>query len=229
MNQRAWLACGVLVAAVFVGRAAAHDHPPGEAGDADYYAVIDDFHANPSTTDATGEIFLWLNHERTELTYKIVLDDMLELKENPADRTEPDDVIGVHLHLHVPDTVGPHVLNIFGLATFGMPAEEDADLVVDYEHRTLTGVYDISDASIDPSTGQPYPQFFPLTTKIIDDWLDELDDGELMVAVHTNESGFPTMAIHGHISRVVPEPALVWWIVAVLGTVWIKRRPQRTV
>jgi hypothetical protein len=192
------------------GRVEGHDH--GEphhqgcdtgAGEACFYAFIDDYHTIPATTDATGEVFLALNHDRTEIRYTIVLDDLLGLKPNPAERTEPDDIIGMHLHLHVPGAIGPHVLNIFGL-----PAEEDADLVVDYANHTLSGVYDISDATIDPATGQPALQFYPLTTKIIDDWIDDLMAGYLMIAVHTNESGFGTMAIHGHISpeeHSVPE------------------------
>jgi hypothetical protein len=216
--SRRRLISSLLLWTLLLGRASAHDpdeHTPSlacdeHAGESCYYAVIDDFHADPSTTDATGEVFLTLNSERTELRYSIVLDHLLGLKLDPADRTEPDDVIGMHLHLYVPGTVGPHVLNIFGLATYGVPAEEDADLVVDYEDRVLTGIYDISDATIDPTTGQPFPQNIPLTSKVITDWLGYLDSGLLMLAVHTNESGFPTMAIHGHISpmsRSVPEPA----------------------
>ena len=141
-----------------------------------------------------------LNAARTELRYQVEIDG-LNLKPIAADRTAPDDVIGVHLHLNVPDTVGPHVLNIFGLATYNMPAEEDADLVVDYANRTLTGIYDDGDATIDPNTGQPYLPFYPLTSKPLSDWIDDLENGDLMVAVHTNASGFPTMAIHGHISQ----------------------------
>jgi hypothetical protein len=203
-----------------------HDPPAGFH----YYALIDDFHSNPSTTDATGEIFLSLNSARTQLHYTIVLDGLLGLKPNAVDRTEPDDILGIHLHLHIPDVpAGPHILNIFGLATYGIPAEEDADLVVDYEHNTLTGIYDISDATIDPTTGEPYFQFFPLTSKIIYDWLDELDRGELMVAVHTVETGFPTMAIHGHISRVVPEPATGILFIAGVCLVWVAGRKRRMV
>ena len=208
MPRFAFIAAVVLAAAPFCGTAAGHDEHGGpHHSDSDYYALIDDFHSNPSTTDATGEIFLKLNEEQTELQYTIVLGDGLELKPNPTDRTAPDDIIGIHLHLHVPDTVGPHMLNIFGLATFNVPAQEDADLTIDYEHKTLSGVWDNGDATIDPNTGQPYQQFFPLTSKLLTDWLDDLNDGMLMVAVHTNESGFPAMAIHGHISRLVPEPS----------------------
>jgi hypothetical protein len=230
MTRIARLAPAVVVFWTFVvaPRAYGHDgHGGPHSAGSRYYAVIDDFHANPSTTDATGEIFLSLNPERTELSYRIVLNELLALKPNPADRTEPDDIIGIHLHLHVPDVpAGPHILNIFGLATYGLPAEEDADLIIDYEHQTLTGVYDISDATIDPATGEPYFQFFPLTTKIIYDWLDELDHGELMVAVHTNETGFPTMAIHGHISRVAPEPTAWWMFVVSFGCWWLAVRKR---
>jgi hypothetical protein len=217
-----FIACALTVTLIFAADAGAHEgHENPGPRRFQYYALIDDFHANPSTTDATGEIFLALNRERTQLRYTIVLDEHLGLKPNPADRVALDDILGIHLHLHVPDAIGPHILNIFGLATFGLPAEEDADLVIDYEHRTLTGIYDISDATIDPATGEPYHQFFPLTTKIIDDWLDELDRGELMVAVHTVETGFPTMAIHGHISRVVPEPATVFLWITGGGWFWL--------
>ncbi len=177
------------------------------AGEACFQAVIDDFHTvNSPHPDAIGVAHLVLNAARTELRYHVQIDG-LNLKPIAADRTVPDDVIGVHFHLNVPDTVGPHVLNIFGLATYNMPAEEDADLAVDYASRTLTGIYDDGDATIDPATGQPYLPFYPLTSKPLADWIDDLENGDLMVAVNTNASGFPNMAIHGHISQVVPEPA----------------------
>jgi CHRD domain len=207
LRQLRILAFALASAFIFSGQAnghGGHEH----RGRFTHYGFIDDFHTSNSTTDATGEIFLTLNQARTELKYEIVLDGVLGLKANPADRTAPDDIIGMHLHQYIPGVItGPHILNIFGLATYATPAEEDADLVIDYQHHTLTGIFDLSDATIDPNTGQPHFQFFPLTSKIIHDWLDELDNGELMLGIHTNESGFPAMAIHGHISRVVPEPS----------------------
>ena len=223
---RALLASAVLLALFWTARVNGHDqHDEPHQGGSHYYAFIDDFHANPSTTDATGEINLTLNEEQTELAYSIVLGDGLNLKPNPADRTAPDDIIGIHLHLHVPDTFGPHVLNIFGLATYNVPAEEDAQLVIDYEHNTLSGIWDNGDATIDPNTGEPYFQFFPLTSKLLTDWLDDLDDGMLMVAVHTNETGFPTMAIHGHISRAVPEPPAAALLATCLLWLAIRKTP----
>jgi hypothetical protein len=208
-----------------------HEHGGGSnplscdlaAGESCYFAEIDDFHSPASPhPDAHGVAYLALNAAQTELRYHIEIDG-LSLKSNPAERTAPDDVIGIHLHLFVPDTVGPHVLNIFGLATFNVPAEEDADLLVDYGTRTLSGIYDNSDATIDPTTGQPYLPFFPLTSKPLTDWLEQLDAGDLMVAVHTNATGFPTMAIHGHIARTVPEPGC-GTLVGSLALVWLNWR-----
>ena len=192
-----------------------------------YYTADLHDHAHHSPHPAAaGAAFLTLNPARTHLSYQLNLHG-LNLKPNPADRTQPDDVIGIHMHLNVPGTTGPHVLNIFGLATFGLPAEEDADLVVDYQNQALSGVFDYSDATIDPATGQPHFQFFPLTSKIIDDWLDELDAGDLMFAVHTVASGFPTMAIHGRIYPV-PEPATSIVLFAGIGWPWLAARRRRS-
>jgi hypothetical protein len=196
------------------------------AGEACYFALVDDFHANPSTTDATAQVHLTLNAARNAIAYEIQFDELLHLKPNPADRTEPDDILGIHLHLHVPDTIGPHLLNIFGLATPALYAEEDADLVIDYEHHRLTGNYDLSDATIDPATGEPYPQFFFATSKIMTNWLSELDHGEWVLAVHTVESGFKNFAIHGHIRPVpIPEPAGI--VLTVLCGIGILARARR--
>ncbi|MGD9637054.1 MAG: CHRD domain-containing protein [Pirellulales bacterium] len=213
-----------------------HHHDPSDpsnplacgvdAGETCFHGVIDDFHTvNSPHPDAMGEIHLALNAAHTQLRYWIKIDG-LTLKPLATERTAPDDVIGVHLHLNVPDTVGPHVLNIFGLATYNMPAEEDADLVVDYSTRTLTGIYDDGDATIDPTTGQPYLPFYPLTSKPLSDWIDDLENGDLMVAVHTNASGFPKMAIHGHISQAVPEPATAWLLICVSVTLTTARRTR---
>lgn len=236
LGIRARMLAGCVAGMCCVASARAHDHPPPRddhplgcnmpAGEACFYAAIDDFHTPGSHhPDAAGEAFFVLNAARTELRYQISIDG-LQLKANPADRTEPDDVIGVHLHLFVPDTVGPHVLNIFGLATYDLPAEDDADLVVDYHQRTLTGIYDDGDATIDPTTGEPYLPFFPLPSKPLTNWLDALFAGDLMVAVHTNATGFPTMAIHGHIGQVVPEPSS--WLMALLAIGWLASQWRRT-
>jgi len=176
-----------------------------------------------------GEIYLALNSERTQLRYLIILDELLGLKPNREDRTEPDDVLGMHLHEHVPDAIGPHVLNLFGLATPTLYGEEDDDLGIDYEHHTLSGIYDVSDATIDPDTGEPYPSFFFATTKVIGVGLKVLDQDNLVLAVHTVESGFTNFAVHGHIHPLVPEPST--GLLCVLGGLiaWATRRKTRRI
>jgi hypothetical protein len=145
-----------------------------------------------------GRASLTLNAAQTELAYFIALDG-LDLEPVVANRVDPDDVFGIHLHLIVPGQIGPHVLNIFG-----DPAEEDGDLAVAYERETLSGVFDASDATRDPITGQLLPQFFPLTTKLIDDWIDYLMTDQLYLAVHTVGQGGAAL-LHGDVIRV-PEP-----------------------
>ena len=125
VTRTLWVLVSLALALGVGSSAQAHDeHGPGSnplgcsiaAGESCYYAVIDDFHANPPTTDAMGEIFLALDADQSQLRYMIVLDDLLGLKQNVADRTGPDDIVGMHFHIHVPDTIGPHILNIFRLA-----------------------------------------------------------------------------------------------------------------
>ena len=170
---------------------------------------------NPSNTSATGTAQFSLNSKRTHLTYAIQLHG-LNLDPIPELRVRPDDVLGIHMHFDVPGTVGPHILNIFG-----NPSEDDDDLVVNFEENTLTGIFDMSDASRDPKTGNLLPQFFPLTTKLIGDWLDELDAGQLYLAVHTVETAVtpPGVAIRGQIIPV-PEPSgLAVWVFLFCGFV----------
>ena len=157
---------------------------------------------------AGGKASLTLSPDQKELSYFIELDG-LDLEPVAANRIDPEDVFGVHLHLIVPDVVGPHVLNIFG-----NPAEEDADLVVDFAAETLSGVFDASDATRDPHTGELLPQFFPLTTKLIDDWIDYLMADRLYLAVHTVGQGGAAL-LHGDVIGV-PEPATV--VLAAAGS-----------
>ncbi|NEO79229.1 CHRD domain-containing protein [Moorena sp. SIO4G3] len=101
----------------------------------------------PTSSAASGIATFKLNEEQTKLDYLIELNG-LTLKPDQEARTEAKDVTKIHLHFGAPNTNGPHVLNIFGL-----PREDDNDLVVDYVAGTLKGTWDNSDA-IDPNTGQ---------------------------------------------------------------------------
>ncbi|MEM7624598.1 MAG: CHRD domain-containing protein [Planctomycetota bacterium] len=181
-----------------------------------YAAKLDRFQVlnNESFSTATGTAQFTLidTPEGPRLDYALQLDG-LNLEPVPENRTDPNDVVGIHLHLHVPDVIGPHILNIFGI-----PGHDDDDLVVDYENESLTGAFEISDASRDPATGALLPQAFPLTTKVIDNWLDELADGRLYIAVHSRDraaNAQPGVDIRGNIFPV-PEPTSLLLLLAGL-------------
>jgi hypothetical protein len=167
---------------------------------------------------ASAVASLTLDDDPYRLHYSIALAG-LDLEPVVANRVDQNDVIGIHMHYFVSGVTGPHILNIFGV-----PDEEDADLVVDYENDTLSGTYDISDATLDPNTGEPYPQFFFITTKIIDDWIDELVTNQLYLAVHTaGENGLALL--HGDIIAI-PEPA-TGLLAGVLAALAGRRRRRR--
>lgn len=168
-------------------------------GQTPFTSVLEKVHTAPHHELGSGQASLTLSPDQTTLFYSIQLGD-LDLEPVAANRTDVNDVTGIHLHFFVGEGVtGPHVLNIFG--DFG---EEDDDLMVDFANESLTGAYDLSDATLDPATGLPQFQFFPTTTKIIGDWIDELLAGQLYLAIHTKgQNGGPLL--HGDVVQV-PEP-----------------------
>jgi hypothetical protein len=169
--------------------------------------------------DAGGRASLTLSPDHKQLQYSISLSG-LDLEPIASQRFDANDVFGIHMHLIVPGQIGPHVLNIFG-----DPAEEDADLVVEYNAETLSGVFDASDATRDPLTGELLPQFFPLTTKVIDDWIDYLMADGLYLAVHTVGQGGGAL-LHGDIIRV-PEPSAATTALIAAATLLAGRRRRR--
>lgn len=163
-----------------------------------------------SSSTATGVATLTLNDTQDRLDYTIQLFG-LDLEPDPAQRLDPEDVNKIHFHFGVPGTTGPHVLNIFGL-----PSEDDADLVVDFDSETLTGSWDDGDAFGDPNS--------PGTTKPLSSFVDELIAGDLYVAIHTvGKNG--DVEIRGQITPV-PEPhgILGTAIVLGLGALSLKRK-----
>jgi len=166
---------------------------------------------NPSDSAATGIATLTLNAEQTELAYSVQLFGV-DLEPVAENRTDPNDVVAIHIHLHVQDVIGPHILNIFGV-----PAFDDDDLAIDYENESFSGVYDASDASRDPNTGEVLPQAFPLTTKLFPTSfrLEELLNEEWYFAVHT--VGTPGVTIRGAI-LIVPEPSSALLALLVLAS-----------
>ena len=185
-------------------------------GQAHFVSELHTAHGAHNHLMAGGRAWLTLSCDRRQLSYSIELTG-LDLESHPIRRVDPEDVFGIHLHLIVPGQIGPHILNIFG-----DPAEEDGDLVVDYVQETLSGVFDASDASRDLATGELLPQFFPLTTKVIDDWIDPLMADGLYLAVHTvGQNG--AALLHGDVIRV-PEPSISWIMATAAAVIGACRR-----
>ena len=85
-----------------------------------------------------------------------------------------------------------------------MPSEDDAEAIFDFNNETVSGIYNDADA-IDPTTGALFDQNSPLTTKLFSNFVDDLLDGQLYLAVHTaGQDG--NIAIRGQIIAV-PEPS----------------------
>lgn len=177
--------------------------------------IVHSAHGHPP---AGGVARMLLSADQTELAYEFEFFG-LDLEPVAANRTDFNDIVGIHLHEIVPGLVGIHVLNVFGI-----PGEDDADLVVDYANETLTGRFDLTDASRDPITGELLPQFAQLTTKIIDDWVDNLLNNQLYFAVHSaGQGGGPIL--HGDVI-LVPEPASAAMALMALAVLVRKVRPR---
>jgi len=169
----------------------------------------------PSTpSEATGTASFELNEAGTELRYTMSFQGV-DLK--PSDRTAPADINKIHIHVAPTGENGPHTLNIFG-----KPSEDDADLVVDYEANTLSGIWDDADVSDLNGNGISDPN----DTKPLSNFLDTLESGGLYVQVHTNRfdssTGFPG-ELRGQIIKdasptaSTPEPLGLLGLAAVAG------------
>ena len=185
--------------------------------------VSSDFPSGIPTT-ASGFATFELNDEQTALTYIIDLDGVT-LKPNQADRTDLSDVTKIHIHAGELGSNGPHTLNVFGL-----PREDDADLVVDFANGILQGTWDDGDA-INPDTGELFDPTAGGTTKLLSSFVDELLAGGLYLQVHTVEFDSPTIPgeLRGQLvpndTTAVPEPSIVMGL--MLGAVgWLKLRDR---
>lgn len=151
------------------------------------------------------------------LSYSIAIFG-LDLKPVAGDRTAFSDVTAIHIHNAFPGSQGPHVFNIFG-----MPSEDDAQMVVDFDSEMINGIFDDSDA-IDPATGELFDQNSPFTTKLFSNFDDDLVGNQLYIAIHTaGQNG--NIAIRGQI-LAVPEPSsvAVLFAVGMFGTCVRRRR-----
>ncbi|MEO1300099.1 MAG: CHRD domain-containing protein [Cyanobacteria bacterium J06636_16] len=174
-------------------------------------------------TDASGFATFELNEAQTELTYFIDLDGV-NLKPDQSDRTDPSDVTKIHIHVGEFGSNGPHTLNIFGL-----PREDDTDLIVDSENGVLQGIWDDGDA-INPETGELFDPTAGGTTKQLSSFVGELFANGLYLQVHTVEFDSPTVPgeLRGQIEAAsVPEPsAAVGVILLASGLLASRRRKQ---
>ncbi|NEQ53382.1 MAG: CHRD domain-containing protein, partial [Leptolyngbya sp. SIO3F4] len=158
---------------------------------ADGEQVVQDETITDSTASAIVNFIL--AEDGSGLAYKIQLNG-LNLKEDPLNRTESNDVTKIHFHVGAPGTNGGHTLNIFGL-----PSEDDDDLFVDYENGIITGIWedrDAKDLNGDGDTDDD-PESKPLS-----DFLEALEAGELYIQVHdvaSDQLGTPG-AVRGQIT-----------------------------
>ncbi|MFK8184062.1 MAG: CHRD domain-containing protein [Phormidesmis sp.] len=175
-------------------------------------------------SEASGTASFELNEAGTELSYTLSFQGV-DL--TPGDRTAPADINKIHIHAAPTGENGPHTLNIFGL-----PAEDDDDLVVDYAANTLSGVWDDGDVSDLNGNGISDPN----DSKPLSNFLTALEAGDLYVQVHTNRfdssTGFPG-EIRGQILKTTvsptastPEPLGLLGLVAIAGitSATVKRR-----
>ena len=122
-----------------------------------------------------------------------------------------DDVTAIHLHSgnRGEQNIGVHTLNIFGL-----PGEDDADAVFDFETNTITGIWDNLDSTDDvnggnTSNGIPDHHLSdalngvnPISTKTVSAFVDELLADSFYIQVHTNDFDIPSGAIRGQVQEV---------------------------
>jgi hypothetical protein len=183
-----------------------------------FVANLDASQVNGSSTETgTAVASFYLDSAQQNLSYSIQIFG-LDLKPVPADRTGFSDVTAIHLHNGFVDTSGPHVLNIFGI-----PSEDDAEMVVDFANDTISGVFNDADA-IDPNTGGLFDQNNPINTKLLSNFTDDLIDQQLYLAIHTaGQNG--NIAIRGQLIAV-PEPSSLA-IIAFGGLCVFSRRRQR--
>ena len=103
---------------------------------------------------------------------------------------------GMHFHAGDPGQNGPHALNVYG-----MPREDDADMVV--SGNTISGIWDNSDRNYGPDGTLDNGDSVALS-----DALFSLLNDQIYVNVHSFAYPAPnTGELRGQIVQVVPEPA----------------------
>ena len=170
--------------------------------------------ANSSEPGTAVATFV-LDPTQQNLSYSIQVFG-LDFDPTPANRTGFSDVTAIHVHNAFAGSTGPHVLNIFGV-----PSEDDAEMMTDFANETVTGNFNDADA-IDPTTGALFDQNEPLTTKLLTNFVDDLFDGSLYLAIHTaGQDG--NIAIRSQLVQV-PEPSSAGFLLAAGVLATFRRR-----
>ncbi|ADE53668.1 CHRD domain-containing protein [Coraliomargarita akajimensis] len=151
-----------------------------------------------STASGTASLNLDLNGPGgPTLSYSIELSGLSlsdSLPRAPLDG-DPSIVRAIHLHFGAPGANGGHALNIYGV-----PREDDADLLVFEGASRLTGIWDDADENFGGDGVYGMGDSVSLTSA-----LDALQAGELYLQVHT--LGFRQGELRGQVVAV-PEPHL---------------------
>lgn len=169
--------------------------------------------AGVSRAWATATLLLDLDSPVISLQYEIVFHG-LDLA---------SDVQAIHLHLGQPSLVrhvgsdvnGPHALNIYGL-----PREDDADLVLDFSGNRLSGIWDNLDLNYGPDG-----VYDPGDSLALGSAVPELFEGHLYFQVHTFDYPLPdTGELRGQVYQV-PEPSRTSLLIVgvLIGMGWRRR------
>lgn len=177
--------------------------------------VFDDALDDPSASTAIGTAYFTLTTggaNGPELSYTITLNGLTFDTELPrASADGPDtQVRAVHFHFGAAGTNSIHALNVYGV-----PREDDGDLVVSL--NSLSGNWDDSDENFGSDGDRGAGDSVALT-----DAITALQSGELYVQLHT--FAYRDGELRGQIDSV-PEPSsLALMIPALGGCLFIRRR-----
>lgn len=153
-----------------------------------------------STSSATAAADIWLHEPdvgEDKIRYEIVISG-LDLDGAQTPLNPNDNVTAIHFHdvtqqgaasWQPGDTAGSkHTLNVYGV-----PRQDDANLILDAVAGTVAGIWD----ETDENSLTPAPSAKPSTYNA------ELFAGDLFVMIHSSQ--FPGGAIGGFLTQV-PEP-----------------------
>lgn len=153
-----------------------------------FFASLDEAQVVPPTgSSARGITFMWLNPARDRLMYWILMDGIV-LKEDFTQRTQPEDAVGIHIHVGAPGANGPHGLNVWGT-----PSEDDLEMSMYPSLGLVTGDWNDGDAYVaNPGVGD---------TRLLTDHLTDLRAEDIYVQIHTVQFPMPG-EIRGRVEMV---------------------------